>query len=122
MGVGWAGPEDSDLLGLPGLEEFGLCPQDTREPKKDFLLRRGLFRVSLRKISLGRWEKVVGKGGAEVSLLACLGGINPEPKGLTMGLHDGHPRIQLFYEPTNSRAWDGVGWGPTLVPAVKQGP
>lgn len=71
--MGWAGREGSELLGLQGLEELGLCPRDTGEPRKDFQLRRGLFRVSLGKIALGRWEKVVGKGGAEGGLLPCLG-------------------------------------------------
>lgn len=40
MGVGWAGWEGSDLPGLQGLEEFGLCPKDTGEPRKAFQLRR----------------------------------------------------------------------------------
>lgn len=90
MGVGWAVREGSDLLGLQGLEEFGLCPKDTGEPRKDFVLRRALFSVLLRKITLGRWEKVVGKGGADAGVLTCLGVINPVSKGPNTGLHEGH--------------------------------
>lgn len=42
--MGWVGREGSDLLGLQGLEEFELCPEDTGEPRKDFQLWKVPFR------------------------------------------------------------------------------
>lgn len=37
--------DGSDLPGLQGLEEIGLCPKGTGEPRKNFQLRRDLFRM-----------------------------------------------------------------------------
>lgn len=44
MGVGCRA-EGSGLLGVQGLEEFGLCPKGTGETRKNFQLRRDLLRV-----------------------------------------------------------------------------
>lgn len=43
----------------------------------------------MRKITLGRWEKKVGKGGAEVGLLTCLEVMNPVSKVPNTRLHSG---------------------------------
>ena len=78
MGVGWAGRRGQ------GLEESGLCPRGTGE------LRRDLFGVWLRKITLGRWEKEVGTGGAQVSCLTHLGSSILCLKDLRLGSTGGH--------------------------------